>query len=107
MATTTGTTSVLQTALSSVTASAEFRRVLDDIKRGARVVSISGLGAGPARALALGALHPDTGKQLAVVVPAQRDLEDWERDLNFWYCALRGGAEREGAVTVLPSSESD
>src|SRR6267142_1612488 len=107
MSTTTETTSVLQNALNSVTESTEFRRVLDEIKRGARVVSISGLVAGPARALALAALQRETGKQFAVVVPAQRDLEDWERDLNFWYCALRGVAEGKDAVTVLPASESD
>src|SRR5258706_3136838 len=107
MATTTETSSVIQTALSSVRASAEFLRVLGDINGGARVISISGLVAGPARALALAALQHETGKQIAVVVPAKRDLEDWERDLNFWYCALRGGAEHRGAVTVLPSSESD
>ncbi|MDX6532030.1 MAG: hypothetical protein QOH41_4320 [Blastocatellia bacterium] len=107
MASTTESTSVLQTALSSVIASAEFRRVLDDINGGARVVSISGLVAGPARALVLAALQREAGKQFAVVVPAQRDLEDWERDLNFWYGALRGVAEGQDAVTVLPASESD
>ena len=82
MATTTETNSVLQNALNSVIESAEPRRVLDEIKRGARVVSISGLVAGPARALALAALQRETGKQFAVLVPAQRDLEDWERDLE-------------------------
>src|SRR6267142_3383857 len=107
MASTTETTSVLQRSLNSVTASAEFLRVLGDINGGARVVSISGLVAGPARALALAALQRETGKQIAVVVPAQRDLEDWERDLNFWYCALRGVTEGKDAVTVLPASESD
>ena len=107
MSTTSETTSALQNALSSVSRSAEFHRVLDDIQRGARVVSISGLVAGPARALALAALQRETGKQFAIVVPAQRDLEDWERDLNFWYCALRGMVEGKDAVTVLPASESD
>jgi transcription-repair coupling factor (superfamily II helicase) len=107
MAITSETTSVLQNTLNSVANSAEFQRVLDDIRRGARVVSISGLVAGPARALALAALQRETGKQFAVVVPAQRDLEDWERDINFWYCALRARAETKDAVTVLPSSESD
>src|SRR6266436_5234763 len=107
MAATTEKSSVLQRTLSSVANSAEFQRVLDDIKRGARVVSISGLIAGPARALALAALQRDTGKQFALVVPAQRDLEDWERDINFWYCALRSLAESKNAVTVLPASESD
>src|SRR6202140_3334447 len=103
MATTTETTSVLQTALISVSDSAEFQRVLSNIQRGARVVSISGLVAGPARALALGALQRETGKQFAVVVPAQRDLEEWERDLNFWYSVLRGLAEDSDSVTVLPA----
>src|SRR5882672_12624880 len=107
MASTTETTLVLQNALSSVTQSPEFQRVLDDIKHGARAISISGLVAEPARALALAALQRETGKQFAVVVPAQRDLEDWERDLSFWYCALRGVAEGKDAVTVLPASESD
>jgi len=107
MSTTTETTSVLQSTLNSVTNSAEFQRVLNDIVRGARVVSISGLVAGPARALALAALQRETGKQFAVIVAAQRDLEDWERDINFWYCVLRAQAETKDAVTVLPSSESD
>jgi transcription-repair coupling factor (superfamily II helicase) len=107
MSATTKTTSVLQNALKTVIKSAEFRRVFDDIKRGAQVVSISGLVANPARALALAVLQRETGKQFAVVVPAQRDLEDWERDINFWYCALRGVAECADAVAVLPASESD
>src|SRR5213594_4341921 len=107
MATTTETNSVLQNALNSVNKSVEFGRVLDDLKHGARVVSISGLVAGPARALALAALQRETGKQFAIVVPAQRDLEDWERDLNFWYCALHGVNDCDEAVAVLPASESD
>ncbi len=98
---------MLQNALRTLNQSAEFRRVSADIERGARIVSISGLVAGPARALALAALQHETGRRFAVVVPAQRDLEDWERDLNFWYCALRGTAEGRDAVAVLPASESD
>jgi transcription-repair coupling factor (superfamily II helicase) len=107
MSTVTETKSVLQNTLAAVLESREFRRVYNDIERGARVVSISGLIAGPARALALAALQRETRKRFAVVVPAQRDLEDWERDINFWYCALRGVAESADAVAVLPASESD
>jgi transcription-repair coupling factor (superfamily II helicase) len=103
----TETTSALQSALRSVIDSAEFQRVLDQISRGAPVVSISGLVAAPARALALAALQHETGKQFAVVVPAQRDLESWERDISFWYCALWGVTDCEDAVAVLPASESD
>src|SRR2546430_14053167 len=94
----TTTTSILQTTLATVIDSAEFRSVLDQITRGARVISISGLVAAPARALALAALQRETGKQFALVVPAQRDLESWERDVSFWYCTLRGVDECEETV---------
>src|SRR6266536_1074960 len=107
MSTVTETKSVLQNTLAAVLASSEFRRVYNEIKRGARVVSISGLIAGPARALALAALQRETGKQFALVVPAQRDLESWERDVTFWYCALRGISECGAAVAALTASESD
>ncbi|HEX7721812.1 MAG TPA: transcription-repair coupling factor [Pyrinomonadaceae bacterium] len=107
MSTTTETTSILQSTLTSVIDSAEFRHVLDQINRGARVISISGLVAGPARALVLAALQRQTAKHFALVVPAQRDLENWERDIGFWYCALRGTTECGDAVAVLPASESD
>src|SRR5438128_4230765 len=103
----TETTSVLQGALQSFIESTECRRVIDEIQRGARVVSISGMVAAPARGLAVAALQRETGKQFAVVVPAQRDLESWERDLSFWYCALHGITECEQAIAVLPASESD
>src|SRR5438067_4739386 len=98
---------VLQGTLNRVIESAECRRVIDEIQRGARVISISGMVAAPARALAVAALQRETGKQFAVVVPAQRDLESWERDLSFWYCALHGITECEQAIAVLPASESD
>src|SRR5437867_7134542 len=103
----TETKSVLQNALQAFIESAECRRVIDEIQRGARVISISGMVAEPARALAVAALQRETGKQFAVVVPAQRDLESWERDLSFWYCALHGITECDQAIAVLPASESD
>src|SRR3989475_10636746 len=98
---------VLQGTLNRVIESAECRRVLDEIDRGAGVISISGMVAAPARALAVAAVQRETGKQFAVVVPAQRDLESWERDISFWYCALHGTTECEDALAVLPASESD
>ncbi len=107
MAVDTEINSALQNALETVIESAECRRVIDEIQRGARVISISGLVAAPARALAVAALQRETGKQFAVVLPAQRDLESWERDISFWYCALHGITECEEALAVLPASESD
>src|SRR5436309_356522 len=101
------THSVLPNALRSVIDSTEFRSVIDQINRVARASTISGLVAEPARALVLAALQRETRKQFAIVMPAQRDLESWERDLNFWYCAVRGVSQSEQAITVLPASESD
>src|SRR5215831_19249707 len=101
------TTPVLQATLRSVNESDEFRRILSQINQGARVISISGLVAAPARALALAALQHHCQKQFALVLPAQRDLENWERDISFWYCALRGVSDCGEAVAVLPASESD
>src|SRR5262245_56491173 len=99
--------SALQHTLQSVNDGEEFRSALDRINRGSRVLSISGLVAHPARAMALALLQRETGKQFALVVPAQRDLESWERDLNFWYCAARNVTNCGNAIAVLPASESD
>src|SRR4030081_2489088 len=107
MTTTTETPSVLQSTLNRVIDSAECLRVIDEIKRGARMISISGLVAGPAKALVLATLQRECGKQIAGVTQGQRDLESWERDLSFWYSALHGVAESEGAIAVLPASETD
>ena len=107
MSSTIQTTNPLQSALRRITETPEFKRLADELKRGARVVSISGLVAGSARALALAALQRETGKLFAVVTQSNRDLEPWEGDLRFWYCALAGLKGCENEVLILPSSESD
>src|SRR4051812_47016175 len=101
------TVPILNTTVQTVTESEEFRAIINQIERGARVISVSGLVAAPARALALAVLQLKSKKTLALVVPAQRDLENWERDISFWYCALRGVDDCADAVAVLPASESD
>lgn len=107
MSATTETVSVLQQALNAVVDSAQCRRVVNEINRGARAVSISGMVAESARALALVALQREVGKQFVVVLAAQRDLESCERDIGFWYAALHGTDENSAAIAVVPSSESD
>ncbi|HSE31154.1 MAG TPA: transcription-repair coupling factor [Pyrinomonadaceae bacterium] len=97
----------LQNTLQRVKDSTEFRQLLDQLQRGARVISISGLVAGSARALAIAALQKEVGKPFAVVTQSTRDLEPWERDLRFWYCALSGKQSCDTDVLVLPASESD
>jgi transcription-repair coupling factor (superfamily II helicase) len=107
MSSTIQTTNILQATLLRITETPEFKRVVEEINRGARIVSVSGLVAGSARALALAALQRETRKRFAVITQSNRDLEPWEGDLRFWYCALAGKNNCENEVLVLPSSESD
>jgi transcription-repair coupling factor (superfamily II helicase) len=107
MSSTIQTTNPLQSTLRRITETPEFKRVVAEINRGARVVSVSGLVAGSARALAVTALQRATGRRFAVVTQSNRDLEPWEDDLRFWYCALAGKNSCENEVVILPSSESD
>jgi transcription-repair coupling factor (superfamily II helicase) len=100
-------TSTLQQSLRQVTETPEYRKLLAEISANARVISISGLVAGAARALAVAALQRDTGKTFAVVSQTTRDLEPWEKDLRFWHCALTGKETSERDVLVLPASETD
>jgi transcription-repair coupling factor (superfamily II helicase) len=83
-----------------------FQRLFADITVGRRVVSIAGLGSG-AKALVLATLQRATGKRLAVVSQRNRDLEDLERDLRFFYCQLTRRDECENEIFTLPASESD
>ena len=107
MSSTIQSSSALQGVLRRVTESEAYARVAEEIGRGARIVSVSGLVSGPARALALAALQRATDRCFTVVTQANRDLESWERDLRFWYCALRGASDCEDSVLALPASESD
>ncbi|HSE18250.1 MAG TPA: transcription-repair coupling factor [Pyrinomonadaceae bacterium] len=85
----------------------EYQKLVGELRAGARVISISGLVAGSARALAVAALQRETGKTFAVVSHTTRDLESWERDLRFWYSALSAKETEEKDILVLPASETD
>lgn len=107
MSSTIQTNSALQSALARLTVTAEFERLVAELQRGARVISVSGLVTGSARALALASLQRATGKLFAIVTQSNRDLEPWESDLRFWYCALNGKVDCDNEVLLLPASESD
>jgi transcription-repair coupling factor (superfamily II helicase) len=93
--------------IEQVTETREYQKLLEELRANARVISISGLVAGAARALAVAALQRDTGKTFAVVSHTTRDLESWERDLRFWYSALSAKEADEKDILVLPASETD
>lgn len=102
--------SISRSAIERVIAGREFQAVVEAVRRGERVISISGLVAPPARALAVVALERMTGKRVALVVEANRELEAWERDVRFWIEVLTGepaDASAGRALATLPASESD
>ncbi len=107
MSSTIQTTGTLQQTLQRVRQTPECHKILEELRRGNRVVSISGLVAGSARALVLASLQRESGKMFAVVTQANRDLEPLERDLRFWYCALNGTDQCDEEVLLLPASEGD
>lgn len=106
MSTTINSTPVLQSVLNRI-ADEQRQKLVDEIRRGSRVISISGLVSEPSRALLLTSLQRATGKSFAVVTQSNRDLENWERDLRFWYCAVNGAGASDDKVLLLPASESD
>ena len=72
------TTPALQSVLQRIGETPEFKRLVIEIQRGARVVSVSGLVTGSARALALASLQQATGKLFAIVAQATHALEPLE-----------------------------
>src|SRR5215207_4179450 len=75
--------------IEQITETREYQKLLAELRANARVISVNGLVAGSARALAVAALQRDSGKTFAVVAQSTRDLEPWERDLRFWSAELR------------------
>ena len=97
----------LQQTLQQISETREYQQLLNELRANARIISISGLVAGSARALAVAALQRDTGKTFAVVSQTTRDLEPWESDLRFWHEALNQKESAEAEILVLPASETD
>ncbi len=93
--------------IDQITQTREYQQLLNELRSNARVISISGLVSGAARALAVAALQRDSGKTFAVVSQSTRDLEPWERDLRFWHAALAGKERSDNEILVLPASETD
>ncbi|HEU4432364.1 MAG TPA: hypothetical protein VFR51_03155, partial [Pyrinomonadaceae bacterium] len=97
----------LQQTLQQISETPEYQQLVNELRANTRIISISGLVAGSARALAIAALQRDTGKTFAVVSQTTRDLEPWESDLRFWHGALAGRETADAEILVLPASETD
>jgi transcription-repair coupling factor (superfamily II helicase) len=99
--------STLQQTLQQIAETREYQQLIKGLRANARIISVSGLVAGAARALAIAALQRETGKTFAVVSQTTRDLEPWESDLRFWHGALAGKESADAEILVLPASETD
>ncbi len=95
----------LQSVTNLVTESEEFSTLTAEIKRGNHILSLSGLTSQSARGLVLVLLQKEIKKPFALVVEANNDLENFERDIRFWHSVFYEG-NREN-ILVLPASESD
>ncbi len=88
--------------MGSVEAS-EIQALIEELRRGTRLVSLSGLSSTSAKAYVISQVAKSAQKPIAIVTAANTDLEAWTRDLEFF--AARNGSDRE--VLVLPSFDAN
>ena len=62
----------------------EISRLRDQIARGTKIISISGLTSIAAKAFVLSELQREIRKTFVVVADSNKDLENWECDLDFF-----------------------
>ena len=86
--------------------SSEFAQLESEIKAGRRVVVVSGL-AGSARALVLTALEKKLARKLIFVARSNREVEEFQPDVDFFFCALNGVSTSDQCVLTIPAVEAD
>jgi transcription-repair coupling factor (superfamily II helicase) len=86
--------------------SGELEQLAAEIKAGRRVVVVSGL-AGSARALVLAALEKKLARRVVFVARSNREVEEFQADVSFFYCALNGLNTSEARVLTIPAVEAD
>jgi len=67
----------------------ELKNLRDEIKRGSRIISLSGLTSIAAKAFVLSKLQTETRKTFVIVADSNEELETWESDLNFWQDSVK------------------
>ncbi len=86
--------------------SGELDRLAREINAGRRAIIVSGL-AGSARALVLAALEHKINRRIVFVARSNREVEEFQSDVEFFYCALNGVSSCESAVLAIPALETD
>ena len=90
----------------------EIAKLKDEIKRGTRVISLSGLTSTAAKAFVLSRIQAETGKTFVVVTDSNTTLEAWSCDLDFWKKSGNNDDDSairtpHSAILSLPSFETD
>ncbi len=96
----------------------ELKSLRDELKRGSRIISLSGLTSIASKAFILSKLQAETQKTFVVVADSNKELETWECDLDFWVQSskVKGQSSEENQsqtkhqtsqIASLPSMESD
>ena len=87
----------------------EFERLRDEITSGTRLITLNGLTSIASRAFVLTKLQAELKKTLVIAADSNRDLEDWERDLEFFNSKFQisNSKSKNSGILTLPSMESD
>jgi transcription-repair coupling factor (superfamily II helicase) len=81
----------------------EIARLRERIEHGTKIISLGGLTSIAAKAFVLSHLQRETTKTFVVVADSNKDLENWECDLNFWVKSKKADSQ----ILSLPSFETD
>jgi transcription-repair coupling factor (superfamily II helicase) len=86
--------------------SAALNELVAEFGKGQRAVVLSGL-AGSARSLVIAALAKRLRRRIVFITRSNREVEDLQPDLEFFYCALNGLDSCEAQVLTIPALETD
>ncbi len=86
--------------------SSELEQLASEIRAGRRVVVVSGL-AGSARALVVTALEKKLARRVIFVARSNREVEEFQPDVDFFFCAINGVSASDQSVLTIPAVEAD
>jgi transcription-repair coupling factor (superfamily II helicase) len=87
-------------------ASVSLNELTLEINKGQRVVVVSGI-AGSARALLIATLEQKFGRRVVFITRSNREVEEIQPDIEFFYCALNGLDTSDRKVLNIPALETD
>ncbi len=95
----------------SAEANSEIARLRKQVLSGEKVISLSGLTSIASKAFVLSSLQKETNKTFVIVADSNKELENWECDLEFWAKFTKTEksqtTHRKSQILSLPSFETD